>query len=171
MIWWTYLIRQTLCTIGSLERLFLQNLLYLEEWIRNSYNMKGTWQARSLSAGKWANCKRLDFRLTGRQIDSWPARSLSCYLFHPRRSQDFESESDIVKNLFSSRRSPQMKGAWHSQKPIFWPLLATAERSLTQSLKSCKVRFWQKSLKISSCITTTTSKSDFDKSPSKFPPV
>ena len=42
-------------------------------------NMKGTWQARSLSAGQWANGNRLDFRLTGRQIDSWPARSLSCY--------------------------------------------------------------------------------------------
>ena len=99
MIWWTYLIRQTLCTIGSLERLFLQNLqkLYLEEWIRNSYNMKGTWQARSLSAGQWANGNRLDFRLTGWQIDSWPARSLSCCYNISLIASKSEFDTDLVK--------------------------------------------------------------------------
>ena len=48
--------------------------------------MKGTWQAMSLSSGQLANGKRLDFKITGWQIDSWPARSLSrckfadCYI-------------------------------------------------------------------------------------------
>ena len=42
-------------------------------------NMKGTWQARSLSAGQWAWSLTCYHFLTGQQIDSWPARSLSCF--------------------------------------------------------------------------------------------
>jgi len=35
---------------------------------------KGPGRARSLSAGQWVNLNRLDFKLTGRQIDSWPCQ-------------------------------------------------------------------------------------------------
>ena len=48
----------------------------LEEDLRETYicakiTWKGPGGARSLSAGQWANGNRINFRLTGQQIDSW----------------------------------------------------------------------------------------------------
>ena len=107
--------------LGTLRRVLLEQYVHalyrhgLKS--RHPKNMKGTWQARSLSAGQWANGNRLDFRLTGRQIDSWPARSLSCCQFLCeflvlcyRKSPYLRHSVNIhVKSKLYCRKSPLLR--------------------------------------------------------------
>ena len=113
--------------------------------------MKGTWQARSLSAGQWVNGNTPDFRLTGRQIDSWPARSLSCFYSNCGTNfwQQCLSKLDFETNLLQICSNITLP-IWELDFETFLPKFITLqlrelhfEKILPQICSNITLQLWE----------------------------
>ena len=106
---------------------------------------KGPGRARSLSASQWANGNRLDFKLTGRQIDSWPCQVIfmfssfisftrtiiDFFQISPRLLLDLGDQSMLIKSSKVTMSTSNVK-SW------LFPRSGKSHGSKMSILHSCK---------------------------------